>query len=202
MGGDGTATAADKSAFWAEAKKQNPSAFMAEGGDVTLQSDLGPMQVAGGGIAQLPTTFTPPSDGPAQPAPEEVKMVAMAVLGRIDNAGQVIEAFVQRYGAEQFRALRQMVLQSVTPNAQTEGMIQGQGGGMDDLVPGMMGDQQPMATSPGEYIVPADVVSGLGDGSSEAGSQELDGMMDRVRMARGGTTQQAPPTDAGRLLPR
>ena len=80
-------------------------------------------------------------------------------------------------------------------------MIKGNGSGMDDMVGGMIGDQQPVAVSPGEYIVPADVVSGLGDGSSDAGAEELDQMMSRVRMARGGTTEQAPPIDAKRMMP-
>jgi len=80
-------------------------------------------------------------------------------------------------------------------------MIRGQGGGMDDQVMGMIGQDQPVAVSPGEYIVPADVVSGLGDGSSDAGAQELDQMMDRVRMARGGNTAQPPPTNAKGILP-
>ena len=60
---------------------------------------------------------------------------------------------------------------------------------------------QPVAVSPGEYIMPADVVSGLGDGSSAAGAQELDQMMNRVRMARGGNTTQPPPFDARRVMP-
>ena len=72
---------------------------------------------------------------------------------------------------------------------------------MDDKVPGMIGDQQPVAVSPGEFIVPADVVSGLGDGSSDAGAKELDRMMERVRMARGGTTEQAPSINARKMMP-
>ena len=43
---------------------------------------------------------------------------------------------------------------------------------------------QPVAVFPGEYIVAADVVSGLGEGSSDAGAKELDKMMDKVRMER------------------
>ena len=74
-------------------------------------------------------------------------------------------------------------------------MISGQGSGMDDMVQGMMGDEQPVAVSPGEFIVPADVVSGLGEGSSDAGAKKLDEMMDRVRMERNGTTKQAPQID-------
>jgi hypothetical protein len=109
--------------------------------------------------------------------------------------------FVEKYGPEMFRQVREFILQNVAPNAQTEGMIRGQGSGMDDKVPGMIGDQQPVAVSPGEFIVPADVVSGLGDGSSDAGAKELDKMMDRVRMGRGGTTKQAPPIDARKAMP-
>ena len=52
----------------------------------------------------------------------------------------------------------------------------------------MIGDQQPVAVSPGEFIVPADVVSGLGDGDTDAGADELDAMMNRVRVERTGTT--------------
>jgi hypothetical protein len=81
-------------------------------------------------------------------------------------------------------------------------MITGQGGGMDDQVMGMIGDQQPVAVSPGEYIVPADVVSGLGDGSSEAGAEELDKMLDDVRRARqGGRTGQPPAINAQGVMP-
>ena len=128
-------------------------------------------------------------------------MVAAAVLGRVENPDAIVDMFVKKYGPEMFQRVREYVLQNVAPNAQTEGMIRGKGSGMDDKVPGMIGDQQPVAVSPGEFIVPADVVSGLGDGSSDAGAKELDKMMDRVRMARGGTTKQAPSIDAGKIMP-
>ena len=74
---------------------------------------------------------------------------------------------------------------------------------MDDQVPGMIGDQQPVAVSPGEFIVPADVVSGIGDGDTNSGVQELEGMMDRVRQDRTGTMQQPAPlgAKAGGALP-
>jgi hypothetical protein len=58
---------------------------------------------------------------------------------------------------------------------------------------GMIGNQRPVAVSPGEYIVPADVVSGLGDGSSKSGADILDELNQAVRMARTGTTQQPRP---------
>jgi len=73
---------------------------------------------------------------------------------------------------------------------------------MDDMIPGMIGDQQRVAVSPGEYIVPADVVSGIGDGSTDAGVGELDQMLDRVREERTGMTRQPPKlASAGGVLP-
>ena len=59
----------------------------------------------------------------------------------------------------------------------------------------------PLATKRiSEPSVP-DVVSGLGDGSTDAGVRELDGMLDRVRMERTATTQQAAPLRIGGVLP-
>jgi hypothetical protein len=94
-------------------------------------------------------------------------------------------------------------LQSIVPNAQTEGLIRGDGeGGMDDDLRGMIGNKERIAVSQDEFIVPADVVSMLGDGSSDAGSKELYAMMDRVRKEKTGTTEQAPRlANAGGLLP-
>jgi len=169
---------------------------MNEGGTVPLRTSMGETEVTAGGIANVPTEFTA-----SMPSEQEFSMVAAAVLGRIENPDPIIDMFVKKYGPEMFQRVRDFVLQNVAPNAQTEGMIRGQGSGMDDKVPGMIGDQQPVAVSPGEFIVPADVVSGLGDGSSDAGAEKLDQMMDRVRMARGGNTKQAPSIDADRMMP-
>jgi len=138
--------------------------------------------------------------GPEQEAPVDnaamdqlIDQTAMAILGQLppEQAEIIITQFINEFGEEVFQMLREQVLQSVTgPGAQTQGMVQGQGGGMDDQVPGMIGNQQPVAVSPGEFIVPADVVSGLGDGSSDAGADKLDTMMDQVRMAKTGGIMQ------------
>jgi hypothetical protein len=134
-----------------------------------------------------------------------VDQTAMALMGRLseEETDLVIKRFIDEFGIEAFQALRSEVLEGVVPGSQKEGLIQGQGGGMDDMIPGMIGDQQPVAVSPGEFIVPGDVVSGLGDGDSSAGAQELEGMMDRVRMERTGTTRQPAPIQAraGGILP-
>jgi hypothetical protein len=52
-----------------------------------------------------------------------------------------------------------------------------------------------------EYIIPADVVSMLGDGSSDAGSKQLDAMLDRVRTEKTGTTKQAGRINPNKVLP-
>lgn len=136
-----------------------------------------------------------------KPEEAEIMEVVSAVLGENPNSEKVIEKFVKKYGSKYFELLRNLVLQSVVPNAQTQGLIQGQGTGMQDQVPGMIGNQQQVAVSPGEYIVPADVVSGLGDGSTDSGASKLDGMLDDVRMARGGNINQPPQINGDSLIP-
>lgn len=162
---------------------------------VALRTPLGEVQTPAGGIAEVDNQFS------ATPSEEEIMILAQAVLGRAEEADSIINAFTKKYGNEVFAIVRDMILKSVMPEAQTEGMIAGNGSGMDDAVPGMIGDQQPVAVSPGEFIVPADVVSGLGDGSSDAGADELYAMMDRVRRARGGNGDQPPAIDARRSMP-
>ena len=128
--------------------------------------------------------------------------VTAFLLGESNNE-EALNMFLTKYGNEAFMQLREAVLQSVVPGAQTEGLIRGDGqGGMDDDLMGMIGDKERIAVSQDEFIVPADVVSMLGDGSSDAGSKELYDMMDRVRKEKTGTTKQAPRlANAGGLLP-
>ena len=139
----------------------------------------------------------------SNPNTQLIEQTISAVLGQVSQqeADIIINQFISEFGQEAFEMLRQQALQSVVPNAQTEGEITGQGKGMDDMVNGMIGTEQPVAVSPGEYIVPADVVSGLGDGSTDGGVQELDGMLDRVRQTRTGTMQQPAPMNTGGVLP-
>ena len=128
--------------------------------------------------------------------------VTLFLLGE-SNDERPLNEFLTKYGNEAFMQLREAVLQSIVPNAQTEGLIRGDGeGGMDDDLRGMIGDKERIAVSQDEFIVPADVVSMLGDGSSNAGSKELYDMMDRVRQTKTGTTKQTPRlANAGGLLP-
>ena len=166
--------------------------------DVTVRTSMMEGKIPGGGIASIPTEFTQQEGAPSE---QEFSMLADALLGRTDTPDPIVNMFIERYGPDMFRQAREIILQSVVPNAQTEGMIRGNGSGMDDRVQGMIGKDQPVAVSPGEYIVAADVVSGLGEGSSDAGAKELDKMMDKVRMERNGTMEQAPRINERKVMP-
>ena len=114
------------------------------------------------------------------------------ITGQSDD-DSIVDRFLGKYGSEAYLALRQEVLKQAAQNNEviTEGLIAGEGGGMDDSINGVMGDQEKVAVSQDEFIIPADVVSQLGDGSSNAGADKLYEMMDRVRQNKTGTMQQA-----------
>ena len=78
-------------------------------------------------------------------------------------------------------------------NKAFEGMVPGQGTGMSDDVPFSIEGQQPALLSRDEYVLPADVVSQLGDGSSGAGADMLDSFVSNVRQTKYGNTQQPAP---------
>ena len=69
-------------------------------------------------------------------------------------------------------------------------MLRGPGDGMSDSIPGVIAGKRPARLADGEFVVPADVVSGLGNGSTDAGARQLYAMMDKVRKARTGTKKQ------------
>lgn len=73
--------------------------------------------------------------------------------------------------------------------------------GMADKIPATIAGKQPAKLSHGEFVVPADVVSHLGNGNSEAGAERLYGMMDKIRKARTGTTKQGKQINPNKYLP-
>ena len=85
----------------------------------------------------------------------------------------------------------------------TVGIVSGMGDGMSDSIYGNMIDDpsQRVALSDGEFVIPADVVSGIGNGSTDAGARQLYAMMDEVRNARTGQRKQAPEINAEEFLP-
>jgi hypothetical protein len=80
-------------------------------------------------------------------------------------------------------------------------MLKGPGDGMSDSIPARIGSRQPARLADGEFVVPADVVSGLGNGSTDAGARQLYSMMDKVRKARTGTKKQGREINPRKYVP-
>jgi hypothetical protein len=74
--------------------------------------------------------------------------------------------------------------------------------GMADEVPAHIDNKRPAALSDGEFVIPADVVSHLGNGNSNAGASRLYEMMDRVREARTGNRKQGIQINPNKFMPR
>ena len=66
-------------------------------------------------------------------------------------------------------------------------LLRGPGDGVSDSIPAVIGRKQPARLADGEFVVPARIVSEIGNGSTEAGARKLYAMMDRVQKARGNT---------------
>ena len=181
-------------------------------------------RLAAGGLADLagvdmsePSEEAMPEDMPmASPeesskssSPNDKEIIVQAVKaiksGTPDDMNKVALAdFVQRFGEDALMDLVDSVQRGDFEDISNmnEGMIRGPGDAMDDLVPAKNTENgEDILLSGEEFIVPGDVVSGLGNGSSNAGADELYKMMDRVRMSRTGTTEQPPQIKAGGLLP-
>jgi hypothetical protein len=81
-------------------------------------------------------------------------------------------------------------------------LLNGPGDGMSDSIDAMITGEEPQraALADGEFVVPADVVSHLGNGSTKAGADRLYELMDNIRKARTGTTEQAPQVNPNDFL--
>jgi len=79
--------------------------------------------------------------------------------------------------------------------------LRGGGDGMSDSIRANIEGKQEARLADGEFVVPADVVSHLGNGSSNAGAKKLYAMMDRIRKSRTGKTRQAPEVNTRSMMP-
>lgn len=80
-------------------------------------------------------------------------------------------------------------------------MLKGPGDGMSDNIPATIAGKRPARLADGEFVVPADVVSHLGNGSTDAGAKQLYAMMDRVRSKRTGTKKQGRQINPEKFMP-
>ena len=142
----------------------------------------------------------------ASSGPNEKEVIVEAIKAIKGMSGQpeiALGMFIKKYGEQALGDLVERVqsgeLDETIQNG--EGRLKGPGDGMNDMIPASVDNGQDVLLSDGEYVVSADVVSGLGNGSTDAGAKALDEMMSRVRQARGGSPEQPEPVSQGEMLP-
>ena len=165
----------------------------AEGGEV--ESDITPMDMGLGGMTEGGMNDK-----------ELISSAIDVMQGEIQDPDQqkvILGQFIAEFGQEALQDLMQRVQAGDIPTGQQEGdgMVEGAGDGMADMIPASMEGDQDVLLSDGEFVVPADVVSGIGNGSSDAGADKLESMMDRVRELRTGGKTQPPAIPDEMMLP-
>ena len=80
-------------------------------------------------------------------------------------------------------------------------LLKGPGDGMSDNIPATIAGKQPARLADGEFVIPADVVSHLGNGSTDAGAKRLHEMMNKIRKARTGNSKQGKQINPNKYMP-
>lgn len=127
-----------------------------------------------------------------------------AAAARETAVSQAKELQAQNEAAEAARKAREAPVKKAMGGLTTLAKgryLRGETDGMEDKIPANIEGKQPAALSHGEFVVPADVVSHLGNGNSDAGAKRLYDMMDRIRMARTGSEKQGKQINANKYLP-
>lgn len=161
-----------------------------------------PVNFAKGGIADIPD----PAAEAQPPMGNEKELISSAIAaikGQVEDPRPVLGAFLAKYGEEALRNLVDKVQSGEVDEtaARSSGMLKGPGDGMDDRIPAKVEGGQDVLLANNEYIVPADVISALGNGSSDAGAQHMDKMLERVRTAAHGKSTQQKKVSADKVLP-
>ena len=166
-------------------------------------------------------------EAPGSPEEEDNRRIvieaAKALRGESQNPEEAINEFLEVYGRERLQELKRFVAEEeeAPPGMPPEGeappegmkkggeydsyadggrLVEGPGRGLEDRISARAGDQ-PVLLSDGEFVIPADVVSHLGDGSTRAGVRALEAMMARARHSRTGSKEQAKGLNLKKVLP-
>jgi hypothetical protein len=128
-----------------------------------------------GGVTYFsPMVYTPQAAAPAAPAaPAEPAVVA--------TQNPIIEPTYAQGG------MAHGGLGSLGGYSDGGRLLKGPGDGISDSIPAMIGKNQPARLADGEFVIPARIVSEIGNGSTDAGARKLYAMMDRIQKARGKT---------------
>jgi hypothetical protein len=196
---------------------QVPTAFDVVGDyDQRVDPMTGEPKLAGGGLAGKSYTDEPtPFDDDAGRDPIAEQMAGMSASKLEDFANEADDARVQAAALHEIRsrapryrtpksAYAKMAMGGLAPTEYAAGgkLLRGPGDGMSDSIPAVIKGDKPQraALAQGEFVVPADVVSHLGNGSTDAGAKRLYAMMDKVRLARTGNKKQGKQINPDRFM--
>ena len=166
----------------------------------------------GGGSGSMPTsttttTSTPQQQYPQQNYPQQQQLVMSPYMTPMNTSGSMYNPLI--YGYNTRRAAQGGMMYGNGGGISTLGsysdgghLLKGPGDGMSDNIPAKIGQHQPAALADGEFVVPADVVSHLGNGSTDAGAKQLYKMMDQIRQARTGRKSQGKKINPNKFLPK
>jgi len=142
------------------------------------------------------------ADAAAGAAMEEEELVVQLLRANKTNFAEVAEYYQDRYPG--ITAAQVEANYNNTKFAQGGNVngyyLGGPTDGMADQIPATIDNSQPAALSDGEFVIPADVVSHLGNGNSDSGAQNLYSMMERVRTDRTGNPEQGRQIDPNKYL--
>ena len=166
-----------------------------------------------GGLAAMTEGMDMNADLGMTESEDEIMMNAInALTGKSENPDEDIQTFVQTFGMQALKTLQMAVATGKIGDMKQglPGLIEGEGDGMSDSIDaelvekrGMEGGQkQPLKVANNEYVIAADVVSDIGNGSTDAGADKLDKLMKEVRKARHGTDKQPPEKDMMAVMKR
>ena len=186
--------------------------YYKDGGLIRGYQDGGAMGGAmGGGIMDEVASMM--SDPMSSMPPEAVQgsemltivMEAKAALeGNHPDPQAALQAFVEVFGEKELMSLKDYVVQTIqTGEDRFADIPMGDmmNDGMSDSIPGNIDGMEQVALSEGEYVVPADVVSGMGNGDTNSGAQRMREMVEMVRSARTGMPEQPPAIDPSMYYP-
>jgi hypothetical protein len=161
---------------WAPYEPGIPKGYTDYGDGFALNTNSSRTNFNAGGFVE-----NTPEYASAEPSSDLIDMTVSALMGEISNPNKVVEKFVEKYGPDSLSELVEDVVSGGDGS-----FLRGPGDGQADDVPGLIDGVDPVFLSSGEYVVPADVVKDLGDGSSEGGAQELMKMVDEIRSNNNG----------------
>ncbi len=156
----------------------------------------GGLFMTGGSYGAEPAANTPAytleDTRPAQATEADMVLPKMAAGGYMDSAQQV-PMQMQQGPVQMFAAGGSTAAAPYYLGGKTDGMA--------DEVDAVINGDQPAKLADGEFVIPADVVSHLGNGNSEAGADKLYTMMSKVRKARTGNAEQGKQIDPDKFMP-